>query len=154
MGYESIKVTSVTPRVGALVEGITLAKPLSNRQVEELHQALAEHQVLFFRDQPLDEEGHKSFGRYFGDLHIHPNTPGPEGHPEILPIHADAGSKRIAGERWHSDVSCFQVPPLGSVLHLHTVPPLGGDTLFAGLAAAYDALSPKLKDYLEGLTAF
>src|SRR6266702_2200219 len=85
MGYETINVTPVTPRIGAEVHGLTLAKQLSNRQVEELHQALAEHQVLYFRDQPLDMEGHKAFGRYFGDLHIHPNTPGPEGHPEILP---------------------------------------------------------------------
>jgi taurine dioxygenase len=124
--YETINVTPVTPRIGAEVDGLTLAKPLSNRQVEELHQALAEHQVLFFRDQPLDVEGHKAFGRYFGDLHIHPNTPGPEGHPEILPIHADANSKRIAGEYWHSDVSCDEEPPLGSILYLHTVPPVGG----------------------------
>src|SRR2546426_10144923 len=119
MGYETINVTPVTPRIGAEVDGLTLAKPLSNRQVEELHQALAEHQVLFFRDQPLDVEGHKAFGRYFGDLHIHPNTPGPEGHPEILPIHADANSKRIAGGYWHSDVSCDEEPPLGSILYLH-----------------------------------
>src|SRR6516162_5648938 len=73
MGYESISVTPVTPRIGAYVEGVTLAKPLSNRQVEELHQALAQHQVLFFRDQPLDVEAHKGFGRYFGELHIHRN---------------------------------------------------------------------------------
>jgi alpha-ketoglutarate-dependent taurine dioxygenase len=63
MGYETINVTPVTPRIGAEVDGLTLAKPLSNRQVEELHQALAEHQVLFFRDQPLDVEGHKAFER-------------------------------------------------------------------------------------------
>ncbi|MEN3375460.1 MAG: taurine dioxygenase, partial [Hyphomicrobiales bacterium] len=72
MGYQSIKVTSITPRVGALVEGVTLANPLSNREVEELHQALAEHQVLFFRDQAMDIEAHKRFGRHFGELHIHP----------------------------------------------------------------------------------
>src|SRR5689334_53735 len=154
MGYETIAVSPVTPRIGATIEGISLAKPLSNRQVDELHQALAEHQVLFFRDQPLDVEGHKAFGRYFGDLHIHPNTPGPEGHPEILPIHADANSKRIAGEYWHSDVSCDEEPPLGSILYLHTVPPVGGDTLFASQYAAYDALSLRMKTYLEGLTAF
>ena len=105
MRYETINVTPVTPRIGAEVDGLMLAKPLSNHQVEELHQALAEHQVLFFRDQPLDVESHKALGRCFGELHIHPNTPGPEGHPEILPIHADANSKRIAGEYWHSDVS-------------------------------------------------
>ena len=105
MGYESIKVTTITPRVGALVEGVKLANPLSNREVEELHQALAEHQVLFFRDQAMDIEAHKRFGRYFGELHIHPSTPGPAGHPEILPIHADANSKRINGEYWHSSMS-------------------------------------------------
>ena len=65
MGYESISVTPVTPRIGANIEGVTLARPLSNRQVEELHQALAEHLVLFFRDQPLDVEAHKRLGRYF-----------------------------------------------------------------------------------------
>src|SRR6266536_3754951 len=84
---------------------------------------------------------------------IHPNTPGPEGHPEILPIHADANSKRVSGEYWHSDVSCDEEPPLGSILYLHTVPPCGGDTLFASQTAAYDALSPRMKVYLEGLTA-
>src|SRR6266516_443691 len=78
MGYETINVMPVTPRIGAEVAGLTLARPLSNRQVEELHLALAEHQVLFFRDQPLDVESHKALGRYFGELHIHPNTPGPE----------------------------------------------------------------------------
>jgi len=153
MSYEAIDVRPVTPRIGAEVSGLDLTRPLSNLQLDEVHRALAEHQVLFFRDQKLDLDQHKAFGRYFGDLHIHPNTPGPEGHPEILPIHADAGSKRIAGENWHSDVSCDEVPPLGSILHLHTVPPAGGDTLFASMYAAYDALSPRFKAFLEGLTA-
>ena len=85
------------------------------------------------RHRPLDVESHKALGRYFCELHIHPNTPGPEGHPEILPIHADANSERIAGEYWHSDVSCDEEPPLGSILYLHTVPPVGGDTLFASM---------------------
>jgi taurine dioxygenase len=153
MGYESIEVTPVTPRIGATISGIKLAEPLSNRQVEELHQALAEHQVLFFRNQPLDVDSHKRFGRYFGDLHIHPSTPGPEGHPEILPIHADANSRRINGEYWHSDVSCDAEPPAASILYLHTIPDCGGDTLFASQYAAYEALSPRMKAYLEGLTA-
>jgi taurine dioxygenase len=152
MGYESIRVTAVTPRIGATVEGIKLANPLSDRQVEELHQALAEHQVLFFRDQPLDVESHERVGRYFGELHIHPNRPDHE-HPELLMVHADANSKRISGEQWHSDVSCDEEPPLGSILYLHTVPSCGGDTLFASQVAAYDVLSPRMKTYLEGLTA-
>jgi len=154
MSYEIIQVTPTTPNIGAEIAGIDLSRPLGNRQVDELHDALAAHQVLFFRDQKLDYDSAKAFARHFGDLHIHPNTPGPDGHPEILPIHAHANSKRIAGERWHSDVSCDPEPPLGSILYLHTVPPVGGDTLFASQYAAYDALSPQLKTYLEGLTAF
>ncbi len=143
----------LSPHLGAEVEGIDITRPLGTREIERLRVALAEFGVLFFRDQHFDHDSQKRFGRCFGELDIHPNTPGPAGHPEILPIHADAGTRLIAGERWHSDVSCRQEPPLGSILYLHTVPPLGGDTLFASFAAAYDALSPRMKAYLEGLTA-
>jgi taurine dioxygenase len=153
MSYDTLRLEPATPKIGAYVSGVDITHSLSNQEVSALRQALADHQVLFFRDQPFSLEGHKAFGRLFGALHIHPNTPGPEGHPEILPIHADAQSKRIAGEQWHSDVSCDEEPPLGSILHLHTVPQSGGDTLFASMYAAYDALSPRLKTYLEGLTA-
>jgi taurine dioxygenase len=153
MSYATFDVKPITPRIGAEVSGVDLTVPLSNQHVEDLHTALAEHQVLFFRDQKLELEHQKVLGRHFGELAIHPNTPGPEGHPEILPIHADANSKRIAGENWHSDVSCDVEPPLGSILYLHTVPPTGGDTIFASQYAAYDALTPTFKAFLEGLTA-
>ncbi len=154
MAYETIRVAPLSPHLGAEISGIDLGRALGNRELDELHTALAEHQVIFFRDQKMDYESAKNLGRHFGELHIHPNTPGPEGHPEILPIHADENSKRIAGECWHSDVSCDPEPPLGSILYLHTVPPVGGDTLFASQSAAYDALSPRMKSFLEGLTAF
>lgn len=153
MGHASIRIDSLTPRIGAEVSGVDLAAPLSNQQVEDLHAALTAHQVLFFRDQKIDLEQQKAFGRHFGKLHIHPNTPGPAGHPEVLRIHADATSKYIAGENWHSDVSCDAEPPLGSILYLHTVPSTGGDTIFASQQAAYDALSPSFKSFLDGLTA-
>lgn len=153
MSYSTIEVTPLSPRLGAEISNIDLSVPLGNKAVDDLHSALAEHQVLFFRDQKIDLEQQKRLGRYFGDLHIHPNTPGPEGHPEILPIHADGQSKRIAGERWHSDVSCDVEPPLGSILYLHTVPPIGGDTIFASQTAAYEALTPAFKTFLAGLTA-
>jgi taurine dioxygenase len=153
MSYATIEVNPVSPHIGAEIAGIDLSAPLGNRQVEDLHEALDAHLVLFFRNQALDYDSAKRLGRYFGELAIHPNTPGPEGHPEILPIHADANSKLINGERWHSDVSCNAEPSYASILHLTTVPTLGGDTLFASQYAAYDALSPRLKVYLEGLTA-
>ncbi len=153
MSYQTISADPVTPRIGATIDGVDLSKPLSNQQFSEIHDALMAHQVIFFRDQDMNLEQHKDFGRHFGELHIHPASPGPEGHPEVLTIHADENSKRIAGERWHSDVSCDPEPPMGSILHLHKIPPTGGDTLFASMYAAYDALSDRMKAYLEGLTA-
>jgi taurine dioxygenase len=153
MSYETIAVRKTSPHIGAEIANINLSESLSNRQVAELHHALDDHLVLFFRDQDLDYDSAKRFGRHFGELAIHPNTPGPEGHPEILPIHADAQSKVVAGERWHSDVSCNEEPSYASILHLKTVPSEGGDTLFASQYAAYDALSDRLKAYLDGLTA-
>ena len=68
-------------------------------------------------------------------------------------IHADETSKRVAGESWHSDVSCEEEPPLGSILRIHTLPETGGDTLFASMYAAYDALSEPMKAFLSGLHA-
>lgn len=153
MGTASLHLERLSPHLGAEVEGIDLSATPTNRQAEELQAALNDHQVLFFRNQRLTHDSAKALGRVFGELHVHPNTPGPEGHPEILPIHADAASKRVAGERWHSDVSCDPEPPLASLLYLHTVPPVGGDTVFASQTAAYDALSPRLRAYLDGLTA-
>ena len=153
MGYETIEVTPLTARIGAEISGVDLAQPLGNRQFQEVHDALMAHQVVFFRDQALPVERHKAFGRLFGELHIHPGSPPPPGHPEILIVHADKDSKRVAGEKWHSDVSCDAEPPMGSILHLWTVPEAGGDTLFSSMYAAYDGLSDRMKAYLEGLTA-
>ena len=85
--YETIGVDRLTPIIGAEIHGIDLAKPLSNRQREELHRALAENLVIFFRDQHITPQQHLAFGRLFGDLAVHPASPhAPEGHPEILTI--------------------------------------------------------------------
>jgi taurine dioxygenase len=121
--------------------------------MSEIHRALAENLVIFFRDQHLTPEQHLAFGRNFGNLHIHPAAPSAPGHPELMIIHADKDSPRANGEGWHSDVSCDPEPPMGSILYIKQCPPRGGDTLFASMYAAYDALSPRMKLYLEGLTA-
>ena len=115
-----ITVTPLTPRIGAEIAGVDLRETLSGGEVARLKQALADHMVLFFRDQQIDHESHKRFGRDFGDLALHSAVPGIEGHPEIVAIHADAGSKYVAGEDWHSDLTCDAEPPLGSILYLHT----------------------------------
>ena len=155
MPYQTIEVCKLNPVIGAEINGVDLSKDLGNQQFKELHEALMENLVIFFRNQNMTVEQHKAFGRRFGKLHVHPNAPQElAGHPEILVIKADEKSKHVAGEEWHSDVSCDEEPPMGSVLHMHTVPPDGGgDTLFANMYAAFEALSPPLQRMLEGMTA-
>jgi taurine dioxygenase len=150
--YETVTVDKLTPIIGAEMGGVDLANP-SNRQMDEIHRALAENLVIFFRDQKLTQAQHLDFGRHFGELHIHPAAPSEPGHPELMIIRADKDSPRANGEGWHSDVSCDPEPPMGSILYIKQCPPRGGDTLFASMYAAYDALSDRMKAYLEGLTA-
>ena len=132
MTYESIEVKPVTRRIGAEIFGVDLASP-SNRQVQELHDALIRHQVLFFRDQHMTHDEHKAFGRLFGPLMIHSGVSGLPDHPEVVEIRGDKDSKFVAGEHWHSDLTADATPPLGSILYLHTVPEVGGDTNFASM---------------------
>jgi len=154
MTYQAIRVEKLTPLIGAEIEGVDLSQPLDERTFKEIHEAFTENQVIFFRDQTLTVDQHKSFGRLFGELVVHPAAPSlVDGHPEILVIHADEKSKHVAGENWHTDVSCDPTPPLGSMLYMHELPPVGGDTLFASMYAAYDALSEPMKRFLEPLTA-
>jgi taurine dioxygenase len=149
----SVNIRRVTPALGAEVEGIYLRRPIDDTVFRTVHDALIEHQVLFLRDQDIPVEQQMALGARFGDLVSHPNDPGLPEHPEVMIIHADETSKRVAGESWHSDVSCDQEPPLGSILRIHTLPATGGDTLFASMYAAYDALSSPMKQFLNSLTA-
>ena len=117
MPYQTIEVTKLTPFIGAEIAGVDLSQPLGNQQFQEVHDVLMENLVVFFRDQRLTHDQHKAFGHLFGELAIHPaSRHSPEGHPEILTIHADEKSKHVAGEEWHSDVSCDAEPPMGSIL--------------------------------------
>jgi len=153
MATRVISTLPLTPAIGAEIEGIDLAEPLADDVFQAVRSALLEHGVIFFRDQEISVEQQMALGALFGELVAHPNDPGLEGHPEVMIIHADADSKRVAGESWHSDVSCDPQPPLGSILRIHTLPSTGGDTLFASMYAAYDALSETLRRFLDGLTA-
>ena len=155
MPYQTIEVHKSTPNIGAEIGAVDLSEPLSNRQFQEVHDALLENKVIFFRGQTLSPERHKELGLRFGKLHVHPAAPGMSAeHPEIFAIKADASSKHVAGEDWHSDVSCDAEPPMGSILYLTEVPPNGGgDTLFANMYLAYDRLSDRIRTLLDGMTA-
>lgn len=148
-----MEIQPLTGVIGAEIKGADLEN-LTDAQFEEIEQAFTDHLVLFFRDQPpLSPEAHIAFGRRFGPPHIHPVAPGPDGYPEIMTIHADANSKYADGNNWHTDVSCDVEPPLGSCLQLRVLPPVGGDTLFANMYAAYETLSPMMQDFLADKTA-
>jgi taurine dioxygenase len=153
-GYRRIEVSRFAPALGAEVRGIALADGLDAESYAEIRRALLEHQVLFFKEQrEIPPDVHVGIGKLFGELHYHPAAPQMAGHPEIFEIHVHKDSHVANGEFWHSDVSCDEVPPLGTMLQLHVLPDIGGDTLFANMYAAYETLSAPLKRMLGELTA-
>jgi len=151
--FAVIRVEKLTPIIGAEIGGVDLSIPMDDVVFGEIQRALAENAVIFFRDQRLTPRQHLDFGRRFGALHIHPAAPHEAGEPALMKIHADRNSPRANGEGWHSDVSCDEEPPMGSVLYIKQCPPHGGDTLFASMYAAYEALSGRMKAYLDGMVA-
>ena len=144
--------TPVSPVIGAEISGVDLRAPLDDDTLAEIEAAWSAHLVLFFRDQDLTLDQHKAVGRRFGELHIHPAAPKDAEHPEILVVHGDDTVEFVAGSLWHSDVSCDADPPMGSMLRIEQVPSSGGDTLFASMYAAFEALSGRMQDILVGLT--
>jgi taurine dioxygenase len=151
--FAHLRIRRLTPAIGAEIEGVDLGRPIGPALFAEIRRALAENLVIFFRDQAITPAQHVGFGRLFGDLHIHPAAPHEPGHPELMIVAADENSERANGEGWHTDVSCDQVPPMGSILHIRECPPEGGDTIFANMYAAYETLSDRMKAHLDGLEA-
>jgi taurine dioxygenase len=150
----TIQIKPVTPVIGAEISGADLTDALTDADFAVIEQALTDHLVIFFRDQPaLTPEVQIAFARRFGDLHIHPAAPHLENHPELFVIHADKDSKVANGNGWHTDVSCDAEPPLATMLQIHVLPDTGGDTLFASMYAAFETLSPTMQQFLSGLTA-
>lgn len=148
----TLQITPLTPALGALVEGVDLTRILADTQYQALERALLDHQVLFFRDQPLTPEQQARFARRFGDLHVHPIYPHVAEQPEILVLDTAVTDVRD-NAIWHTDVTFLETPALGAVLSAREVPDHGGDTLWASSSAAYEALSAPLRAMLDGLTA-
>ena len=153
MAYERVEVKPLSGACGAEVFGVDLSKPLDDETFDDIKRAFVENQVIFFRDQDIDEDQHKDFGRRFGTLNIHPRYLPLEGHPEIFPIRKDPEHTKNVGGVWHHDLTHLPEPPLGSILYALEVPPVGGDTLFASQYLAYEALSDGMKKMLDGMTA-
>ena len=143
------------PNLGAVITGIDLSLDITDLQLKGIRDAFHKFQVLFFQNQSeISPENHIKLGKCFGDLHIHPAAPKMKNYPEIFEINTDKNSKIANGaEDFHSDVSCDIEPPLGTMLQLHILPECGGDTMFANMYMAYEALSYPMQKFLSGLKA-
>lgn len=148
----SLSFTRLSPAIGAVVEGINLSQPLDTDLRDTLSAALLQHQVLFFRNQDISPLQQRDFAAWFGDLHIHPLYPKIADIPQIMVLDTAQNDLRD-NAIWHTDVTFIDTPPLGSVLAARQLPPYGGDTLWASGTAAWRALSPRLQQLLDGLTA-
>lgn len=145
-------VQPVTAVVGAEIEGLDLAQPLAPEDVEVIDAALMEHGVVFFRGQSLDTEQQKAFARNFGEISEPPFTPKHGSDPELTVL--DQVTPRGEGaDQWHSDNTFMAEPPMGSILKAVELPAVGGDTCFASMVAAYEALSEPIRRLADGLAA-
>jgi len=138
--------------VGAEVEGVDLGAALDEGTLAAIRQALRDHLVLFFRDQDISPAEQLRFSEYFGPVMLglidtqSTEAPGVTVLDQVAP-------KGQYTDRWHTDHTFVPEPPMGSILRAVQVPELGGDTCFASMYAAYDALSARMQAFLDGLTA-
>jgi len=143
----------VGPSLGAEVAGLDLANPLAEPDMAALRAAFAEYGVLFFRDQVLTPEQQIAFAESWGKVVINRFFTPVEGHPQVAEVRKEPDQTTNVGGGWHTDHSYDEEPALGSILYARELPESGGDTLFAGTSAAYDALSPGFQETLQGLRA-
>ena len=150
--FTRLQVAPLTPAIGAEIAGVDLRDEQDDAVIAEIRAALLAHKVIFFRDQFLTPAQHIAFARRFGELEIHPATPKDQPDPEVLHI-AHGPDSRGQENAWHSDVTWRPEPSLGSILRAVEVPPVGGDTLFADMGAAFRGLSPAMQEWCRTLTA-
>jgi taurine dioxygenase len=166
--YNRIVVEPATSIIGAEIAGVDLRRPLDAETLLEIRQAIRDWRVVFFRDQDIDNDQLKAFGRQFGPLTpAHPIADGLEAHPEIWERAIDEyrerrveNDNRAVGRSpprdykgWHIDITFVANPNRFSILQGVEIPAYGGDTLFTNLIAAYEGLSPKIKALIDDLQA-
>ena len=141
--------------LGADIVGVDLSRPLDDATFAVIERALHEYLVIFFHGQALTPEQHLALTRRFGPISRSPYIKHMEDYPDIIAVLKEADERKIStfGNAWHSDFSFLEEPPMGSVLYAREAPSHGGDTLFANMYAAYEALSPGLRRVLDGLNA-
>jgi taurine dioxygenase len=154
-GTPALSVSNIVPAIGARIDGVDVAQATA-AQHAQMHEALMTHQVIFFRGQQLGKENLVAFARRWGEPQAATESSFGklDGFPEIDVLDYDATRPPyVTKEMWHTDFTGRERPTMGSVLYAVEVPASGGDTIWVSLAAAYDALSARMKQYLAGLRA-
>ncbi|PON17430.1 hypothetical protein C2W62_13315 [Candidatus Entotheonella serta] len=147
----TLEIRPLKPNIGAQVCGVDLREPLDAAAMTMLHRALAEHGVLVFHDQELTVEEQMAFGRCFGDLSVHPFSAHLAEHTEVIVLDYTEENPPSLTDIWHSDETFRAEPPMATMLYAKIIPALGGDTMFANMAAAYEGLSAPMKTMIDGL---
>jgi len=151
--YRTIEVRPTSGVLGAEIHGIDLSADIGDDQLAEMRRAFDDFGVIFFRDQVLTPERHIAFAERWGEINVNRFFQPVAGYPRIAEVRKEPEHKKNVGSGWHTDHSYDQVPALGSILYAREVPETGGDTLFASMALAFEALSEGLKQTLRGLKA-
>ena len=151
--FPSFVAEPYTPHIGATIHGLDLTQPLSGLVQDELKDALAEYEVIFFRDQKLSPAQQVAFTRSFGHVQeVKAFFPRVASQPEIEIVESTA-ERPAANNNWHSDITWQANPPIGTSLYAQVIPASGGDTLWASMTTAYAALPTDFQAYLETLSA-
>ena len=153
MTASRIETRPISGALGAEVVGVDLTGPLDDVTFGAVRRAFADFGVLCFREQHITPEQQVAFARRFGALDVHPIVNGTADIPELVRVLKPAGESACFGVGWHSDNSFFEKPSLGSVLYGVTIPPYGGDTLYASMEKAYASLSEPMQGFLDGMMA-
>ena len=150
-----MRVEKLTTSIGAELVGIDLAEAVRNDDLfGEIQRALLDHKVLFLRDQLISKADHVAFAERFGELEDHPVAGCDPDYPGLLRIYKDLDSPPDFYENaWHCDATWRECPPMGAVLRCLECPPIGGDTLWANMAKAYEDLPDHVKETIDGLYA-
>jgi len=146
-----LDVQPIAGSMGAEIFGVDLAEDLGDETFEDIHQAILTHGAIFFRDQDITPTQQMTFAERWGEVHLHPHMPCLEGHPGIIEIVKKEDDTVAFGGNWHTDQMFTDTPARYTMLYAKQVPQAGGDTMYANLYQAYDALSDGMKDMIAGL---
>jgi taurine dioxygenase len=153
MVQRSIEVQPMAGSLGAELLGVDAAAAADPATLREIRNAVLRHGVIVLRDQKLSREAQLHFARQLGTPEVHPIANGMANHPELIRVLKPAGERACFGTSWHSDNSFFEKPTSLTILYGETLPPVGGDTVFASMELAYETLSAPIKALLDPLVA-